>query len=388
MVQGIVKLFIKNYEDIQSEEVRKRYGFLSSIIGIILNLLLFALKYGMGVLSGSVSIISDAFNNLADSGSCVLTLFGYKMAAKSADKDHPFGHGRMEYLISLSVAAIIMVVGFELLKTSVQKIITPEKITFSYIVLGSLLLSIAVKFWLSYFNKSLGKRIHSTVMIATATDSANDVIATLATVVALVASLFTKLPVDGIMGCVVSIFILASGYGMIKDTVDLLLGKPADKEIIDQLKAILHESSITMGLHDIIIHSYGPGVTFGSVHVEVDSLGDIMSIHDAIDELEKKVYEQLHVILTVHMDPVEADNQKLNEAKVMLGEILSQIDESLSFHDLRIVAGPTHTNLIFDIVVPFQSKLSEDKIKEALNRKLAEKETVYYAVVNIDREFT
>lgn len=388
MINGLLRLFVKDYEKVENEKVRERYGLFSSMVGIVCNIFLFGVKYALGVVSGSVAIISDAFNNLSDSGSCILTLFGYKMAAKPADKDHPFGHGRMEYLISLVVAVIVLLVGIELFQSSVNRIREPKPISYSNVVLAGLLLSILLKLWMSYFNRVLGKRINSSIMLATAKDSASDVIATSVTVVALISSRFTEFPVDGVMGCIVSLFILYAGYGIIKDTADDLLGKPADKHTVMAIKEILEKDDQVIGIHDMVIHSYGPGVTFGSVHAEVDSRENIMVIHDAIDLLEKEVYEKLNVVLTVHMDPIEMDNELVNERKAMVREILSDIHKDLSFHDFRMVSGPNHTNLIFDIVLPFDCKLKEKTILDKLNEALREKEETFYAVVNVEREYT
>ena len=332
----------------------------------------------MGTIAHSISITSDAFNNLPDSASCVVTLFGYKLAAKPADKDHPFGHGRIEYLTSLVLASVILIVGFELLKSSVMKVIHPETVRFSWVVLISLLASIGVKFWMCGFNRKLGRRIDSSVMLATAQDSLNDVIATAATVVSLVLSAFVSWPVDGIMGVVVSIFVLFSGYGIIKDTIGELLGQPADKELVGKISQIMLSRPEILGLHDLIIHSYGPGNLIGSAHAEVSAHDNLLQIHDTIDEVEKAI-PQLHVMFTIHMDPIETDNQEIEEARKMMQEILARIDEQLSFHDFRMVSGPTHTNLIFDIVVPFACKLSFDEIRDQINAQLSrQKEKVVH----------
>ena len=383
----LVKLFIKNYEDIKNEKVRSAYGTLSSIVGIISNIFLFTLKFIMGKISGSVSIISDAFNNLSDCGSCLLTLFGYKLAAKPADKDHPFGHGRMEYIISLLVATLIMVVGLDLFKTSFIKIIHPEKIEFSWVVLISMIFSIGVKLWMAFFNSKLGKKINSTVMLATSKDSAGDAIATSATVFALIMSVFTSFPVDGVMGCIVSLIILMAGFNIIKETVDELLGKPADQEVVNNIKDILRDNGYILGIHDMIIHSYGPGVIFGSVHAEVSADENIIIIHDAIDEVERKIYEKYRVVMTIHMDPIDNNNEENNKLREKIKEILTSIDDKLTFHDFRVVAGPSHTNLIFDIVLPFESNLKEDEIKRKIDIVLEKEERVYYTVITFDRDY-
>ncbi len=388
MREFLVKRFIKDYEKTEDIKVRERYGILSSFVGIVCNIILFSAKFTIGAMSNSIAIISDGFNNLSDCASCIVTMFGYKMAAKPADKDHPFGHGRMEYLTALLIAIIILFVGVELLKGSWNKITNPEEIEFSMVALAVIVLSILIKVWMGFFNRILGKRVKSSVMLATSKDSFNDVIATGASLIALVASLFTDAPIDGIMGIVVSIFILLSGYGIIKETVDQLLGQPADEELVNSIKELVEESAYAIGMHDLIIHCYGPGNLIGSVHVEVDGKGDIMEIHDAIDELERNIYEELGVMITIHMDPVETDNEEINTAKDILNDIIKKIDANLSMHDFRMVSGPSHTNLIFDIVIPYDCKLSKKFIKDEIDHRLKAYNKIYYTVITFDNSFT
>ncbi|MBE5947191.1 MAG: cation transporter [Lachnospiraceae bacterium] len=387
MREFLVKKFIKNYEQIDDSKVREQYGVLSSIVGIFCNIILFVLKFIIGTMANSIAIISDGFNNLSDCASCIVTLFGYKMAAKPADKDHPFGHGRMEYLTSLVIAVVILFVGVELLKGSWAKIWQPEQVEFSVVAVCSVVISVLIKVWMGFFNRNLGKKINSTVMLATSKDSFNDVLATSATLIALVAALFTDAPIDGIIGIVVSVFILISGYGIIKETVDQLLGQPADPNLVNDIKNMVEETDVAIGMHDLIIHSYGPGKLIGSVHVEVDGKGDIMEIHDAIDELERNIYDELNVMITIHMDPVETDNEEINKCKALLEKILCEIDSNLSMHDFRIVSGPSHTNLIFDIVIPYECKLSEKFIKEEIDRRLKNCDKAYYTVITFDKNF-
>lgn len=387
MTNFLVKTFVKDYEKTDNLKVRERYGTLSSVVGIVCNIILFVAKFAMGTLAGSIAIISDGFNNLSDCASCVVTLFGYKMATKPADKDHPFGHGRVEYLTSLVIAIVIIMVGFELFTGSIDKVLHPTKVTFSYVVLATLIISIVVKVWMGLFNRKLGKKINSSVMLATSKDSMNDVVATSATVVALVASMWTDAPIDGIMGIVVSLFILLSGFDIVKETVDELLGQPADEELVTKLSEMVEENPYALGMHDLIIHSYGPGNLIGSVHIEVDGKGNIMEIHDVIDELERDIYEELGVRMTIHMDPVEMDNELLNECKNMMIGIVKNINKDLSLHDFRMVTGPSHTNLIFDLVVPHDCKLNEKDIKTAINDSLKDKEIKYYTVITFEREF-
>lgn len=387
MTKFLIQKFIKNPDDINNLKVRRNYGTLSSVVGIICNVFLFILKYIMGTLSGSISVVSDAFNNLSDSAGCMVTLLGYKLASKPADKDHPFGHGRMEYLTALTIAVLILIVAFELFRNSVNKIIHPEKLTFSLIVLISLLVSILIKLWMSFFNAFLGKKINSSVMLAAAKDSRTDVIATSATCVAVISSLYTNLPVDGIMGLVVSLFIFKSGIDIVKDTVDNLLGKPVDSDIVYAIKEMIGESDKIIGIHDLVVHNYGPGNMIGSLHAEVKSNEDFVFVHDMIDELERRIHKELNILMTIHMDPIETDNEQVNLSLDMIRNIILDIDPCLQIHDFRLVAGDTHTNLIFDIVVPYDCKYNNDDIKELIDKQLDKMEDNYYTVITFDREY-
>ena len=385
MVNFLIKTFIKNSENTENPKIRQKYGTLSSIVGIICNVLLFLIKYAMGTLSHSISIVSDAFNNLSDCAGCLVTLLGYKMASKPADKNHPFGHGRMEYLTSLIIAALIIFVGIELLKNSVEKIINPVEIRFSFAVLFSLVFSISVKLWMAVFNAELGKKINSSVLTATAKDSKSDVIATSATLIALICSLFTALPVDGVMGLLVSVFILKSGYDIVKDTVDELLGKPADPEIINHIKEYVLKNDKIIGIHDLIIHSYGPGNMIGSCHVEVKSNESFTEVHDIVDSIEREIHNNLNILMTIHMDPIEVNDMLTNKCKKLVNNIIHSIDSSLDLHDFRIVSGESHTNLIFDLVVPFECKYSNEELKQKIDMQLSKENINYYTVIVFDK---
>ena len=385
MVNFLIKTFIKNSENTENPKIRQKYGTLSSIVGIICNVLLFLIKYAMGTLSHSISIVSDAFNNLSDCAGCLVTLLGYKMASKPADKNHPFGHGRMEYLTSLIIAALIIFVGIELLKNSVEKIINPVEIRFSFAVLFSLVFSIAVKLWMAVFNAELGKKINSSVLTATAKDSKSDVIATSATLIALICSLFTALPVDGVMGLLVSVFILKSGYDIVKDTVDELLGKPADPEIINHIKEYVLKNDKIIRIHDLIIHSYGPGNMIGSCHVEVKSNESFTEVHDIVDSIEREIHNNLNILMTIHMDPIEVNDMLTNKCKKLVNNIIHSIDSSLDLHDFRIVSGESHTNLIFDLVVPFECKYSNEELKQKIDMQLSKENINYYTVIVFDK---
>lgn len=388
MTNLLVKTFVKNYENTSDTYVRGKYGTLSSIVGIVCNILLFAVKFAMGTLANSIAVVSDAFNNLSDGASCIVTLFGYKMAAKPADKDHPFGHGRMEYLTSLIIAAVILVMGIELLKDSAVKILHPEKVEFRVVVLVSLVVSIGIKLWMSHFNTILGKKINSSVMLATAKDSRSDVIATLATVISLIAAIFTDLPIDGIMGIIVSLFILKAGYEIIKDTVDELLGKPADPETVDEIARLVCCDDRIIGVHDMIIHNYGPGNMIGSCHAEVKSNEDFIATHDLIDRIEHEIHKQLRIQMTIHMDPIEVDDEQVNMYRLLVANVVRRVDKRLGFHDFRTVTGDTHVNLIFDLVVPYEIKRTDDELKNEIDAILAKEETKFYTVITFDREYT
>lgn len=386
MTDLLLKVFIKdnNYADVI---VREKVGVLSSITGIVLNIFLFLIKFIMGTLANSIAIISDGFNNLSDSASCIITLFGYKMAAKPADKDHPFGHGRFEYLTSLVIATIILLVGFELFKNSFDKIITPNKVVYSTIILISLVFSVICKLWMSMFNNKLGKLCNSSVMLATSKDSRNDVVTTFGTIVALILSQFTDLPIDGIVGVLVSLFVLFSGFGIVRDTVDELLGKPISEEQMNELINYIESFDCVIGVHDVLIHNYGPSKQIGSAHVEVSSHGNVLDIHDSIDMIEREIYTRFKIMMTLHMDPIDESDAVRNKCKLLIKDILNNIDSNLTFHDLRVVSGPTHTNIIFDVVMPFNFKYSNDELHKLIDDELAKEDVKYFTVVTFDNKY-
>ncbi|MCM1399983.1 MAG: cation diffusion facilitator family transporter [Clostridium sp.] len=385
MSEFLEKRFIKNYEDIEDPKVRERYGIFSSVVGVICNVLLCASKLFVGTMAGSISIISDGFNNLSDCASCIVTMLGYKMAAKPADKDHPFGHGRIEYLTSLMIAIVIMLVGFELLRSSVSKIIHPKQLVFSYAAVAVIIISICVKIWMGLLNQRLGRKINSSIMLATSKDSMNDVFATAATLVALIASLKTSAPVDGIMGVLVSLFIMLSGFGIIRETVDLLLGQPADEKLAGALKDIVDANEYALGMHDLIIHSYGPGNMLGSVHIEVDCRKKIMDIHEAIDSLEREIYARLKIRMTIHMDPVDPEDELTNTCKQMVEQLVKGINDTLSIHDFRAVDCGGQTKLIFDMLIPYECSMHEDDIQKEIDSRLNMSEKNYVTVITYDK---
>jgi len=388
MTDFLVKRFVKNYNDTENPSVRESYGTLAGITGIVCNVLLFALKFAVGMISGSISVLSDAFNNLSDSASCVVTLIGCRLAAKPADKDHPFGHGRAEYLTTLVIAVIIILVGFELLRSSAEKTASPDEVKFSIWALVSLFISIGVKLWMSFFNTRLGKKINSPVMMATAEDSRSDVAATSAAVIGLTASLFTALPVDGVMGIVVSAFIIREGFGIVKDTVDDLMGKPADTELTRKIEEIVTAPEKVIGVHDLMVHDYGPGKKLASCHAEVRSDENFVAAHEVIDGIERDIFRKLGIMMTIHMDPIDVDNEQANACRKAVLDCAEGLDSRLKIHDFRLVPGDTSANLVFDIVVPYDCKYSEKELKEKLSEHMnADGSTKYSLVVTFDHDF-
>lgn len=387
MTEFLIRKFIKNPNETEDSKVRQAYGSLSSSVGLVCNIILFIIKYAMGTFSGSISIISDAFNNLSDSGGCIVTFLGYKMASKPADKGHPFGHGRIEYLTSLILSAIIVIVGFELFRSSAEKIINPEPIKFSIIVLLSLIVSICVKLWLSVFNMKLGKKIDSCVMTATAEDSRNDVIATSATLISLLVSQFTNFSIDGIMGIVVSLFILKTGFDIIRDTVDNLIGKPVQPEIVEKIKNTIKSDSDIIDIHDLVIHNYGVTKMIGSCHIEIRSDMSFRDVHEIADRTERRIQNELNIMMTIHTDPVDIDDEQTIKYKGIIKDIISSMNQGFSIHDFRMVSCENHRNLIFDITVPYECKISNEKIQNFINHKLKEYDGKYYTIITFDREY-
>ncbi len=383
----LVKTFVKDYENVKDDQVRAQYGTLSSLLGIGINLCLFGVKMVMGMMTASIAITSDAINNLSDAANCVVSLFGYKMAAKPADRDHPFGHGRVEYISSLFIAVVILLLGVELFQTALDKIVNPTEIQVSEVVIVVLLLTILVKLWMYLFNKKLGKKTNNRVLLATATDSINDVVATSATLIAALSSLFLSFSLDGFMGLIVSVFILYSGFDIIRSTIDELIGQSADEELVKRIEDIITSYDKILGVHDMIIHNYGPGKLLGSAHVEVDAKSDFLIAHDLVDQIESRIEKELHMIMTLHMDPVICDSEIVNEYRDILTSILAKIDVDLDFHDFRVVTGPTHTNVIFDLVLPYEKELDTAELKKEIDRQLREAKGEVFTVIKFDRGY-
>ena len=346
MTKQLIRIFIKDYENIKDEKVRTSYGKLAGWVGIFCNIILFVTKFFIGIISGSVSISADAINNLSDASSNIISLLGFKMGSKPADEDHPYGHARYEYLAGLFVALLIMVIGVELMKGSINKIRNPEPVEFSWILVGILLFSILVKTWMLFFNKHIGKTISSKTLIATAADSRNDVITTLAVLIASIVSHFTGLDLDGFMGIAVALFILYSGFGLVKDTLDPLLGRAPDPELVSYIQHKIMGYEGVLGTHDLMVHDYGPGRLFASVHVEMAAEEDVLKSHDIIDNIEKDFFENDNLHMVIHFDPIVTGDEVVGDIRKYLMEKVKQIDSRLSIHDLRMVPGVSHTNVI------------------------------------------
>ena len=387
MTKFLLKHFVKNYEDRENAAVRGAVGKLSGIVGILCNTVLCIGKMIIGALSGSVSITADAVNNLSDATSSVVTLIGFRLSEIPPDERHPFGHARFEYLSGLAVAAMVLLIGVELLKSSVRKIIHPEAVAFSIPLVLVLVGSIAVKLWLSAFNKKLGNHIDSTALLATAADSRNDVISTAAVLVATVIEYFTSMQIDGFMGFVVAAFIIYSGISLGKETINPLLGESASPEIQDRVASIVESEPLVLGYHDLMVHDYGPGQRFGSIHVEMDSREDPLTCHEVIDDMERLCLEKYNVHLVIHYDPVIMGDKDMDALRELVSDTLQKIDDRLRLHDFRMVKGKGHTNLVFDVVLPQDIKDQKKEIEETLNQVLDDlNREKFYTVITYDLE--
>ena len=388
MISILSALFIRDRANFTDPDVRQKYGMLCGAAGIALNLLLFAGKFVAGILSHSIAVTADAVNNLSDAGSSVITLIGFKLAGQAPDPDHPFGHGRIEYISGLAVSFLIILMGVELLKSSVDKILHPAPVEGSALVLAILAASIAVKIYRYCYTRSIGKKIDSAAMKATAMDSLSDTVSTALVLAATLIGQFTGLILDGWFGVLVGIFILYTGGSTLKETMDLLLGQPPKKEFIKEIREIVVSHPLIYDIHDLIVHDYGPGRLMISLHAEVDAEGDIQAIHEQIDHIEHELQEKLHCSATIHMDPIVTNDEEVLEMKEKVYQIVRDFDSTLSIHDFRMVSGNTRTNLIFDISVPSGSKLTDNEIvnelKSRIHRYLGRK---YFAVIQIDHEY-
>ena len=385
MTQLLLRLFVKNWEDPQDPKVRTAVGSLSGIVGILCNLLLFGLKLLVGTLAASVSITADAMNNLSDATSSIVTLLGFKLAEKPADEDHPYGHARFEYLSGLAVAVLIIVIGFELGKSSVEKILNPTSVEFTFATCVVLLGSIIVKLWMSFFNGKLGKMIHASALEATAADSRNDCIATFAVLLAALIEAITSWQIDGWMGLAVAVFILFSGWNLAKDTISPLLGEAASQELREQIEGFVSSHPKVLGYHDLMVHDYGPGQRFASLHVEMDKDEDALYCHEIIDDMERECFVRHGVHLVIHYDPVVTNDPELERMRQLVTAILKVRDDRISLHDFRMVPGAGHTNLIFDMAIPGELRGKEKTIQAALEAALNDLgEGTYYTVITFD----
>lgn len=384
----LIKLFVKDHENTGDPKVRESYGKFAGIIGIVSNLILCTMKILIGLFSRSIAIVADGINNLADASSSIITLIGFKLASQPEDEDHPYGHARIEYLTGLFISIFIIIIGFQLLKTSIDKIIHPDPLEFSYITIIVLVVAIGIKLWQSAFNVSIGKKIKSVTLMATAADSRNDVISTSVVLVSVLFGKFTGIQIDGYMGCLVALFIVWSGIQLVRETSSPLLGEAPDQELVRSILEIVNKEPGVMGIHDLMVHNYGPGKIFASVHVEVDADADVMKSHDMIDNIEKLVKEALHVEFVIHMDPVKVNDPLIEKMKKIIAEALFPLEGVENIHDFRIVPGPSHTNIIFDVVLAMSCKLSEKEILKIANDAAKAENENYFVVITFDKAYT
>ncbi|MDL2323988.1 cation diffusion facilitator family transporter [Ruminococcaceae bacterium OttesenSCG-928-A16] len=387
MTQWLTRHFVKDYNNAEDPAVRTSYGKMAGWVGIFCNLLLFGGKIAVGLLSGSIAITADAVNNLSDASSSIVTLLGFKLAAKPADNEHPFGHARIEYIAGLAVAVMVLVIGIELGKSSLDKIINPTPVSFTVWSYGVLVFSILLKAWMAVFNRSIGKKIDSTTLEATFADSRNDVIATGVVLVAAVFAGVTGINIDGWMGLAVAAFILYSGIGLVKDTLNPLLGEAPSPELVKYVDDKISGYPGVLGTHDLIVHDYGPGRQFASAHVEMSSKQDVLVAHDIIDNIEQDFLDEDNIHLIIHYDPIVTGDAQMDDARNWVIKKITEIDPSLTMHDLRLVDGPTHTNYVFDVVVPADFAIDDEELKEKIQQKMQRGKKPIYTVVTIDKSY-
>ena len=387
MISLLSRLFIKNYRDYENPQVRQSYGTLCGTVGICLNILLFAGKYFAGVLSGSIAIIADSFNNLSDAGSSLITLLGFRLAGKKPDPGHPYGHGRMEYISGFVVSFLILLMGFELAKSSLAKILSPEPVQAGWLPAAILVASICVKIYMFLYNRAVGKKINSSAMTATATDSLSDSIATAAVLLSMGIAHFFRVNIDGYAGMLVALFILYAGYNAAKDTLAPLLGQAPDAEFVQRVNDIVMAHPEVIGIHDLVVHDYGPGRKMVTLHTEVDGKGDFFALHDAIDNIERELTAECGCHATIHMDPIETDNETVLAMRDKVAALVRRIDPAITIHDFRVVIGKTHTNVIFDAVVPPGLPMTDEAVAARIRLLVADAYPNYYAVVDIDQAY-
>ncbi|MEG0899333.1 MAG: cation diffusion facilitator family transporter [Oscillospiraceae bacterium] len=384
----LIKRFVKDYENVQDEIVRSRYGNLGSIVGILVNLLLFSSKFLIGTIFNSISIVGDAINNLSDAGSCIVTIISFKLSSRPDDHEHPFGHARIEYIASLAVALTVIILGFELIKNSITKILNPTEISFNFIMVIVLSLSVLAKLWLYYFNKNLGNKISSTMMLAAAADSLSDVLATSAVIVSTVLSPVLKFSLDGWMGAIVSILIFKAGFEIIKDALDKLLGGSPSAKVVSLIHNFVCSYDGIYGIHDLVVHDYGPTKTFASLHAEVDARVDALVSHDIIDNIEQDILHKHKIHLVIHMDPIVTDDPETNQVRKDISQLATDIYKGLTVHDLRMVKGETHCNIIFDVVVPYDCKESFPDLRTEFTKDIKLINSSYNPVIVFERDLS
>lgn len=385
MITLLSRWFVHDRENYGSPAVRVAYGVLCGAVGIAFNILLFIGKIVAGVLSGSIGVTADAFNNLSDAGSSVVSLVGFRLSAGKPDREHPFGHGRFEYIAGLAVSMTILLMGFELIKSSVQKIIDPQPVTFSILTVCILFASILVKLYMYFYNRGVGKKIDSATMRATALDSFSDVTATGVVLISVFVSKWTDFPVDGWAGLAVALFILYTGVAAAKETISPLLGQPPDEAFVKKIEGIVLSEKDVVGVHDLVVHDYGPGRRMISLHAEVPADGNMVKLHDTVDNAERRLREECGCEAVIHMDPVVLNDERTDRLRGEVESIVRELDESLSVHDFRVVPGHTHTNLVFDLVVPFGFRMTDEEVRETVQRRVREREDSCFAVVQIDK---
>ena len=387
MIKLLARWCIPDRENVTSPAVRRAYGTLCGAVGIGLNLLLFLGKFFAGQLSGSIAVTADAFNNLSDAGSSAVTLLGFRLAGRKPDTEHPFGHGRVEYISGLAVAGLILLMGVELAKSSVAKILHPEEVTFSLLALGILAASVGVKLYMWGYNRSVGRRIRSAAMEATAMDSLSDAASTAAVLLAMLVGKWTGLAVDGYVGLLVALFILFSAYKAARETLSPLLGQAPDPELVQEIRDIVAAHSAVQGIHDLVVHDYGPGRCMISLHAEVPAHGDIAELHDFIDNIERELAEKLHCQAVIHMDPIVTDDAAVAALRRRVAEAVKQVDPRMTIHDFRMVRGATHSNLIFDAVLPFSAEKTPEQAAQEIRQLVREMDGSYFAAVTVERSY-
>lgn len=388
MTKFLIKRFVKNYEQYENPAVRAAYGIFASVVGILCNVFLFLVKISVGMALRSVSVMADAFNNLSDAASSIISFVAVKMANKPADEVHPFGHGRIEYIAALVVSFLVMEVGFSFFKTSVDKIRNPQEIAFSLISVGILAASVGVKLWLGFFNRSLGEKINSSVMKATAADAFGDVLTTAATIVSILICHVSGWCIDGYMGFIVSLLVMWSGFNIARDTLAPLIGEAVDPELYSQIESMVESYEGILGTHDLIVHNYGPSKSMASIHAEVPNNVDIEHSHEIIDRIEREVSKELNVLLVIHMDPVETENDRVLQHKMLVEQAVEEVDAAVNFHDFRMVDGEKQINLIFDLVVPHKySKAQQTLLCEQIAHEVQKKDQRCQCVITVENTY-